>query len=55
MIKTVQDMIDELQQVEDKTVPIYAYDQTTGGRVEFSMVDDDIDGQVDINFDSDGM
>jgi hypothetical protein len=52
MIKTVQDLIDKLNEVEDKTKPVFAYLNINGDNYEvvpISLVDDTISDRVDIN------
>lgn len=61
-IKTVQDLIDELNQVEDKSKPIFAYITLLterGGQESFdcaviSDVDFNLTDRVDINIDIKG-
>lgn len=55
-IKTVQDLIDELNKIEDKTKPIFGYvvDDDSGDTYEIvpiTLVDDSISDRVDINLD----
>lgn len=58
-IKTVQELIDELNEIEDKTKPIFGYvvDYDSGDTYEIApilMVDDSISDRVDINIDITG-
>ena len=52
-IKTVQELIDELNKVEDKTKPVFAFVTTDEDDqydvVPIVMVDNDISDRVDIN------
>lgn len=56
MIATVQDLIDKLNEVEDKSKPVFAYLNVNGETYEvvpILMVDDTISDRVDINIDID--
>jgi hypothetical protein len=52
-IQTVQDLIDKLNEVEDKTKPVFAFVTTDMDEqfdvVPIIMVDNDISDRVDIN------
>ena len=43
---TVQDLIDALEQVEDKSLPVFAYN---GEPMEVDFVDNTITDRVDLN------
>ena len=49
-IITVQDLIDELNSVKDKTIPIMLYDLDSTERYEITDIDDNLTDCVDINF-----
>ncbi len=56
MIATVQDLIDKLNEVEDKTKPVFAYLNVNGDTYEvvpIALVDDTISDRVDINIEVD--
>lgn len=49
-IKTVQDLINALQEVKDKSLPVYVYSEDFDIDIqEVSLVDTDISDRVDIN------
>ena len=45
---SVQEVIDELMAVEDKTLPMYGWDVNTGNRTPITLVDV-MDDNVDMN------
>ena len=49
-IVTVQDLIDSLNEVEDKTKPVFLYNCATSQRYEDLEIDDTLTDAVDINF-----
>jgi hypothetical protein len=52
-IETVQDLIDQLNKVEDKSKPIYGFLNINGDiydAVNVALVDDTLTDRVDINF-----
>ena len=48
-INTVQELLDQLNNVEDKSLPVFIYDN--GEILNISLVDTDISDRVDINID----
>ena len=48
-INTVQELLDQLNNVEDKSLPVFIYDN--GEILDISLVDTDISDRVDINID----
>ena len=48
-INTVQELLDQLNNVEDKSLPVFIYDN--GEILNISLVDTDISNRVDINID----
>ena len=48
-IDTVQELLDQLNNVEDKSLPVFIYDN--GEILNISLVDTDISDRVDINID----
>lgn len=48
-INTVQELIDQLNNVEDKTKPVFIYDTKNSDLLHISLVDTDISDRVDIN------
>jgi hypothetical protein len=49
-IKTVKELIELLEKVKDKSLPIFVYNATTTTINEINLVDDSIDDRVDLNF-----
>ena len=48
-VNTVQELLDQLNNVEDKSLPVFIYDN--GEILNISLVDTDISDRVDINID----
>ena len=48
-VNTVQELLDQLNNVEDKSLPVFIYDN--GEILNISLVDTDISNRVDINID----
>ena len=48
-VNTVQELLDQLNNVEDKSLPVFIYDN--GEILDISLVDTDISDRVDINID----
>lgn len=50
MIRTVQELINALEELEDKSLPIYIYHPDYDILPIFN-VDDSVDGRIDLNLD----
>ena len=46
---TVKELIEELQQIENKDLPVFVYDVEQGELNGITLIDTDISDRVDIN------
>ena len=51
-IETVQELIDKLQAIEDKSKPIFVYDNSTSQLSDINLIDTDLGDRVDLNIDT---
>lgn len=52
---TVQDLINILNNIQDKTLPIFCYDDQHGEIFNISTIDTNISDRIDINFSCDSL
>ena len=46
---TVKELIEELQQIENKDLPVFVYDVEQSDLIDITLIDTDISDRVDIN------